>query len=314
MPLFSVIIPFYNKAPYVSKTVESVIEQTYKDWELVMVDDGSTDGSSEIVAGFSDPRIQTVRLEKNAGVSNARNKGVSIATAPYITFLDADDWWEPTFLAEMAGLIERHPEAGLYSTGYYIVKHGQRRVAPTGLDSTFQEEEIDYCALYASSLCMPLCIGTVCLPRKVFDEQHGFNPALHLGEDFDLWLRIVSHYKTVVLNKPLFSYNQDVAKKNRGTQQLHPPQHHFLWHQDYLHASGECKTLLDRLVAYSLLPYYLSHRYHDDTLPLLQHIDWDSLPDKLRQPYRHPLACERLKNRFLSVAVWLRDNLLTLLR
>ena len=117
MPRFSVIIPLYNKAPYVRKTVESVLRQTFDDYELVIIDNGSNDGSSEIVASFTDPRIRIVRLEENVGVSNARNKGVSLSSSPYITFLDADDWWEPTFLEEMARLIERHPDAGIYGTG-----------------------------------------------------------------------------------------------------------------------------------------------------------------------------------------------------
>ena len=106
MPRFSVIIPLYNKAPYVRKTVESVLGQSFGDYELIIIDNGSTDGSSDVVAVFTDPRIRVVRSEKNMGVSNARNKGVTLSTAPYITFLDADDWWEPTFLEEMAGLIE----------------------------------------------------------------------------------------------------------------------------------------------------------------------------------------------------------------
>ncbi|MGX8712352.1 MAG: glycosyltransferase family 2 protein, partial [bacterium] len=122
MPHFSVIIPLYNKAPYIRKTMESVLGQTFNDYELIIIDNGSNDGSSEIVARFTNPHIRIVRFAENIGVSNARNKGVELSSAPYITFLDADDWWEPTFLEEMAGLIERNPNAGIYGTGYYIVK------------------------------------------------------------------------------------------------------------------------------------------------------------------------------------------------
>ena len=124
MPFFSVIIPLYNKAPYVAKTIESVLRQTFSDYELMVIDNGSTDGSGDIVAKYSDPRLQIHRIEENAGVSNARNKGVELTSAPYITFLDADDWWEPSFLEEMARLIEKHPSAGIYGTSYYIVKNG----------------------------------------------------------------------------------------------------------------------------------------------------------------------------------------------
>ena len=122
-------MPFYNKAPYVRKAVASVVGQIYRDWEMVVVDDGSTDGSGDIVAAIADKRIRLVRQE-NAGVSAARNRGVTESTAPYICFLDADDWWEPTFLEEMAGLIDRYPDAGIYGTSYWIVKNGHRRLAP----------------------------------------------------------------------------------------------------------------------------------------------------------------------------------------
>ena len=121
MPHFSVIMPLYNKAPYVRKAVESIVGQSFTDWELIIVDDCSTDSSTAVVEQITDPRIRIVRLEKNGGVSAARNRGVAESAATYICFLDADDWWEPTFLEEMAGLVERHPNAGIYGTGYTIV-------------------------------------------------------------------------------------------------------------------------------------------------------------------------------------------------
>ena len=148
---FSVIMPLYNKAPYVRKAVESVVGQTCRDWELVVVDDGSSDGSGEVVAGVADARIRIIRQE-NAGVGAARNRGVAESSAPYICFLDADDWWEPTFLEEMTGMIERNPNAGIYGTSYYIVKNGRKRPAPIGVDEGFTEGEINYCQVYAKTL------------------------------------------------------------------------------------------------------------------------------------------------------------------
>ncbi len=294
MPHFSVIMPVYNKYPYLQKAVESVLAQNYGDWELILVENGSTDGSGALADSFSDPRI-TILHQKHTGVSIARNRGVEQASAPWICFLDSDDWWEPSFLAEMDGLITRHPDAGLYSTSYYIAKHGRRRVAPTGIDETFAEGEIDYFAQYASSLCMPVCVGTVCLSKNIFDELGGFNPDLHIGEDFDLWIRIAIRHTVVILNKPLFTYNQDVVPKYRSTQQLHSPEHHFLWHCIYPDAPEKIKILLDRLTAYNLLPYYLSRRYHKDTMPLLQSVDWNNIPKTLRRPYQRPLWVERIK-------------------
>ena len=287
-------MPVYNKRAYLRKAVESVLAQTFGDWELVMVENGSTDGSDVLAASFDDPRITLLR-QAHTGVSAARNSGVAHSAAPWVCFLDADDWWEPTFLEEMAGLTDRHPGAGLYTTRYYIVKNSVRRLAPHAVGDTFAEGEIDYFRCYADTLCMPLCVGSVCMPRRLFDELRGFRTDLHLGEDFDLWVRIALRHSVVLLNRPLFNYNQDVAKKYRSTQQLHPPQHHFLWHVDYPDAPESFKVLIDRLTAYNLLPYYLSRKYHDATLPLLDRVDWAAVPEELHRPYLRPLWWERLR-------------------
>lgn len=313
MPHFSVIIPLYNKAPYVRKTIESVLRQTYGDYELIIIDNGSTDGSNRIVAQFTDPRIRIVRLEENVGVSNARNKGVELSTAPYISFLDADDWWEPTFLEEMAALIERHPDAGIYGTGYYIVKNGKKRVAPIGVGDGFAEGEINYCRVYAKTLCMPLTSITVAMPRVVFDESGGFKPHLKLGEDFDLWIRIALKHKVVFLNKPLSNYNQDVDVTYRGTHHLHDPKEHMLWNLGYLEpeekANPDYKQLIDNLRTYSLWPYYLDRKYHTEAQQELSKVEWDKLTPHWCTLYNRPLWLMRIHDRLLKVAIRIKKAL-----
>ena len=307
MPRFSVIIPLYNKAPYVRKTVESVLGQTFGDYELIIVDNGSNDGSHEIVAAFTDHRIKIVRLEENVGVSNARNKGVSLASAPQITFLDADDWWEPTFLEEMAGLIDRHPDAGIYGTGYYIVKNGKKRLAPIGVDEGFEEGEINYCAVYAKTLCMPLTSISVAMPRAVFDETGGFKPHLKLGEDFDLWVRIALKHRTVFLNKSLSNYNQDVDVTYRGTHHLRDPKEHMLWNLGYLEpeekTNADYKQLIDNLRPYSLLPYLLTKQYRSAARQELAKVDWSRQPANTARLYRLPVGILRLRRFALLTGV-----------
>ena len=305
MPLFSVIIPLYNKAPYVGKTIESVLGQTLGNYELIIIDNGSNDGSSEIVAGFTDPRIRIVRLEENVGVSNARNKGVELSTAPYITFLDADDWWEPTFLEEMAGLIARHPDAGIYGTGYYIVKNGKKRVAPIGVEEDFTEGEINYCKVYTKTLCMPLTSITVAMPRAVFDEMGGFKPYLKLGEDFDLWIRIALKYKVVFLNKSLSNYNQDVDITYRGTHHLRDPKEHMLWNLGYLEpeekTNPDYKQLIDNLRTYGLLPYLLTKQYRSAARQELAKVNWRRQPIKTQRLYRMPVIYLKARMNFLKL-------------
>lgn len=314
MTLFSVIIPLYNKAPYVRKTIESVLGQTFDDYELIIIDNGSTDGSSEIVAEFTDPRIQIVRLEENIGVSNARNKGVELSTAPYITFLDADDWWEPTFLEEMAGLIERHPNAGIYGTGYYIVKNSKKRVAPVGVEEGFTEGEINYCNVYAKTLCMPLTSITVAMSRTIFDEMGGFKPYLKLGEDFDLWIRIALKHKVVFLNKPLSSYNQDVDVTYRGTHHLRNPKEHMLWNLGYLEpeekVNPDYKQLIDNLRTYGLLPYLLTKQYRSDARQELAKVNWERQPIKTQRLYRMPVIYLKARMNFLKLGSMVKQFLI----
>ena len=302
---FSVIIPLYNKAPYVRKTVESVLSQTFRDYELIIIDNGSNDGSSEIVAEFTDPRVRIVRLEENVGVSNARNKGVSLSTSPYITFLDADDWWEPTFLEEMAGLIERHPNAGIYGTSYWMVKNSKKRLAPIGVDDGFTEGEINYCTVYAKTLCMPLTSITVAIPRAVFDETGGFKPHLKLGEDFDLWIRIALKHKVVFLNKPLSNYNQDVDVTYRGTNHLHDPKEHMLWNLGYLESeektNPDYKQLVDNMRTYGLLTYLLTTKYRAAARQELAKVDWERQPIETQRLYRMPIIYLKARMCFLKL-------------
>lgn len=302
-------MPLYNKAPYVSKAVESVVGQSYADWELIVVDDCSTDGSAIIAEQVVDSRIQVVRLEKNGGVGAARNLGISLSKAPFICFLDADDWWESTFLEEMASLIERHPDAGIYGTGYFIVKNGRKRVAPIGIEDSFTEGQINYCRLYAKSLCMPLWTGAVCMPRRICDEQGGFMTGIKLGEDFLLWVHVALKHKVVLLNKPLSNYNQDVDITFRGTHHLHEPQYHMLWHLEDLEPvereNNDYKQLIDNLRTYSLWPYYLDKRYQTASEKELSKVDWDRQTFTTRRRYRQPLWFSRLYVQMLTVAFYI---------
>lgn len=304
MPRFSIIMPLYNKAPYVRKAVESVIGQTFVDWELIVVDNGSTDGSGEVVATCHDPRIKMLHLKDNIGPGAARNHGVAESTAAHICFLDADDWWEPTFLEEMAGLIERHPDAGIYGTGYYIVKNGKKRVAPIGIDEGFIEGEINYCKVYAKTLCMPLTSISVCIPRRTFDEAGGFPLGITLGEDFLLWLRIAMKYKTILLNKPLSNYNQDVDITFRGTHNLHPPEKNMLWqlreYESLEKTHADYKQMIDNLRTYSLMNYLLDNRYRNTARKELAKVDWNHQPVQTHRLYQQPIWILRLRQHLLK--------------
>lgn len=299
---FSVIIPLYNKAPYVAKALQSVIGQTFRDFEIVVVDDGSSDGSGEIagqVLGGCGCAYQVIH-QANAGVGTAKNNGVSASSGDHVCFLDADDWWAPTFLERMDWLIGQYPEAGIFGTNYYYVKNGRQRVCVTNAATGI----LPYCKVYAEGMVQPLWTGAVCLPRARFDEMGGFKPQLKLGEDFDLWIRLVLKYDAAFLDEPLSYYNQDADPAGRLVGKLHDPAEHMLWHLDYLEdeeqSNPEYKQLVDNLRTYCLLPYYLAKEYREAARQQLSKVDWDKQDEKTASLYRKPIWWLRGRRLFLK--------------
>lgn len=292
--MFSVIIPLYNKASYIKNAINSVLAQTFNEFEMIVINDGSTDNSLEEASQIVDSRLKIITQE-NSGVSTARNNGVKLAKYPYICFLDADDWWEPTFLEEMHQLIENYPNAGIYGTNYYIVKNGKNRIAPIGVPEGFKDGEIDYCQVYAKTLCMPLWTGAVCIPKSVFDEEKGFKPTLKLGEDFDLWIRVAIKHKVVFLNKPLAFYNQDVEMANRCVidNKIYSPSTHFIFNLDYLSKqeadNKTLKNLLDNLRAYTLLRYHLQQAHIKEYKREVNKVDFSNQPLSVQMQYTLPV-------------------------
>ena len=304
---FSVIMPLYNKAPYVAKAIDSVLSQTFTDFELVIMDDGSSDDSFDVaqkaINGWDNCFIHR---QQNAGVSTARNNAVSLAQGEYLCFLDADDWWDPTFLESISSLIDEFPEAGVFGTNYTIVNETRHktRVASIGVDPGFEKGYINYCMVYAKGMYMPLCIGSVSVPRVLFDELGGFKRQLKFGEDFDLWIRIALKYKVAFINLPLFNYNQDSAPKWRAVGHLQKPSTHMLWNLDYLDleekTNMEYKQLIDNLRTFALLPYYVSKQYREDARKELNKVDWSRQPRKTRELYQKPIPYLAFRQCLLS--------------
>ena len=299
---FSVIVPLYNKAPYIKKALGSVMEQTIKDYEIIVVDDGSTDDSLGIAKDVLEESKLNYQLipQENAGVSTARNNGVAVSHGDYLCFLDADDWWAPTFLERMDWLIKEYPEARIYGTNYYYVKNGRQSVSVTTTETGY----INYCSVYAEKLQMPLWTGATCLSRDVFAEMGGFNPQLKLGEDFCLWIKVVLKYKVAFLNEALSYYNQDSDPVWRLVGKLHDPKVHMLWNLQDLEAieatNPDYKKLIDSLRVYSLFPYYLSNQYRDEAKKELAKVDWDKQPKKERFVYLLPVPLLKCRQAVLK--------------
>ena len=304
---FSVIIPLYNKAPYVEKALESVCRQRFSNYELIVINDGSTDDSCMIAEKYlqgMDGINYRLITQENAGVSAARNNGVAASKGEYVAFLDADDWWEPTYLEKMAQLIEDYPEAGLYACNYVYYKPGKTRVAlniPTGY--------INYPNAYYESGAMPVTSITAIMPRTVFDEMGGFPLGIKLGEDFLLWAKIALQHKVAFLNEPLAWYNNDVPVKMRATRNLHHPNNHMLFRMDSIASSlsplasnlkSDWQALLDKLRVNGLLEYWLDKRYHDIAAQELAKVDWSQQPDSVKRTYKTPIWMLKAKRQVMK--------------
>ncbi len=287
-----------------AKAIQSVLAQTFTDYELIIMDDGSKDDSFSIALRAVEGRGNChLYRQKNAGVSMARNNGVALSQGKFLCFLDADDWWKPTFLEEMSKLIEEYPDAGVYSTSYTIVnetKH-KTRVAPIGVEVGFEKGYINYCQVYARTMAMPLTSISVAIPRLVFDEMEGFPQGIKLGEDFLLWIHIALKHKVALLNKPLAYYNQDVDVANRGTNHLYNPKEHMLWNLTDLEPLEETnedyKQLIDNLRVHSLMPYFMSEQYHVFAQMELAKVNWSKQNAKWGKLYNLPLGILRIRSK-----------------
>jgi glycosyltransferase involved in cell wall biosynthesis len=313
MQRFSVIVPLYNKAPYVKKALESICAQTYKDFECIIVDDGSTDNSLAVVKEFVERfKILDFRFkilnQENAGVAVARNNGVAKSNGEYVCFLDADDWWEANYLEEMNRLIREYPEAGLYGCDYYYVKNGEKKIFPKNV-----ERYIDYCKVYTQCGVMPIHPNGAIIPRKVFDEIGGFDPSIKMGEDFILFMQIVLKYKVAFLNKQLVTFNQDADPTWRAITKLHKPEHHMLWHvsqwESQEKTNASYKAMIDMLRVKSLLPYWLSKEYHEAAADELKKVDWSKQPKAIVRQYKMPIALLKAKKSFLQIGSYIKQKI-----
>ncbi len=308
---YSIIVPIYNKALYVRKALQSILAQSFTDYEVVIVDDGSTDDSLAVAKDFVE-RIDdrwTIICQPNAGVAAARNYGVAKSKGEYVCFLDSDDWWEPTFLDEMDRLIHEYPDAGLYGCDYYYVKNGKKKIYPKNA-----EGYIDYCKVYTDCKAMPIHPNGAIIPRKVFDEVGGFDPSIKMGEDFILFMQIVFKHKVAFLNKQLVTFNQDADPKWRAITKLHKPEHHMLWHvrqwENEEKTDASYKAMIDMLRVIGLMNYWLNDEYHDAAKEELTKVDWSNQTKGAKAQYEKPIWLIKTKRRIMQIGSYIKQKLI----
>lgn len=206
--MFSVVIPLYNKSHTIIKTLQSVIDQTYKNFEIIIINDGSTDNSIEVIQQyFSDKRIKIFN-QPNRGVSAARNKGVEVSNGEWISFLDGDDEWHPSYLSIIKKAIELYPQAGMICTGGIIKdinKHDiHYRIASKYLNQIKEVNFFENPSVFSHS-------SGLSVKKSIFKETHGFPIGMKCCEDFACTQSIALITHTIYIGLPISKYNGGVA-------------------------------------------------------------------------------------------------------
>lgn len=208
---FSIIIPTYNRASHLGSAISSVLSQTHQDWELLVVDDGSTDNTQEIVTSFQDPRIHYY-YQENAERSAARNKGVELAQGEWICFLDSDDYYLPNHLEKMVEVIGENPlKKMLLASGLLIEENGHRKQKKPLNTSRNPVREISEIFLIPTQ---------VCIHRDLLVENR-FDQRFSLWEDTHLWMRIAAKYPVIQTQSyTAIQVHHDTSTVNKGLRMV----------------------------------------------------------------------------------------------
>ncbi|MBN1445562.1 MAG: glycosyltransferase family 2 protein [Candidatus Omnitrophica bacterium] len=224
MPEISVVISLYNKAEYIARAIDSVLAQKFSDFEVIVVNDASSDGGERIAAEYQKSGIKLFnRPSPSPGGHAARNMGIRESSGNLVAFLDADDEWTPKFLETIMRLRNKYPGAGLYATAY-LRKYNDGRIKNPDIreipeDNGWEGIVPDYfrSCIYGTS---PVCTSAAAIPKAVFASSGMFPEGVNKGGDRDMWVRIALKYPVVFSRRPCALYNMDipgsVSKTNRA--------------------------------------------------------------------------------------------------
>ncbi|MXO06868.1 glycosyltransferase family 2 protein [Flavobacterium sp. HBTb2-11-1] len=209
MVFFSIVIPLFNKANHVENTIKSILSQTFIDYEIIVINDGSTDNSEVLVRGFNDDRIQVYNQE-NQGVSVARNLGIEKSKGKLIAFMDADDFWFADHLQELANLYRDFPDCGIYCSRHKIrisKKHFQIPVY-NGINESFRGIVPDY--FFSNRPFRITWTSSLAIPKEILQKFQGFTPGVTNGQDLELWTKIGIEHTVALTNKTTAIYNNNI--------------------------------------------------------------------------------------------------------
>lgn len=214
-PLLSVVLPAYNAEAYLEPALRSVLEQSFRDFELIVIDDGSTDRTGELLGNFDDRRLQVIRHELNAGLIAGLNEGIEASRGRYIARMDADDICEPTRFQRQIDCLETHPEIGVLGTAIRVIDDQGRPGAAFVMPVTPTDVE------WAIPMLCPLAHPSVMMRTEFVKRAEGYSPAALHAEDYDLWCRLSRLTQIANLREPLVSVRKHAASVTSALRHTH---------------------------------------------------------------------------------------------
>ena len=277
--MISVVIPLYNKEKSIASTLQSVIDQTYTDWECIVVDDGSTDKSRAVVEKFSMSNVQCpIRLfsKPNGGVSSARNSGLEKSQGDYVAFLDGDDLWNKDFLNEMVLLIKDFPGKSIYGLGCTQI---------FGDEIPVENGEIYYRGVTEWNWnTMAYTGSSACVNKKDAIEVGLFDARMTHGEDVDMWWRLLLKNGGACYTKPFAYYRQDA--ENRAMQKSIPLEKFIPYYIDKYEADRakdkKFRKFFDQEMIYRLYPCLFDKSNRKEARRLAAKLDYSQLKFSMR--------------------------------
>jgi glycosyltransferase involved in cell wall biosynthesis len=309
-PTFSVVIPLYNKEKYIEQTLESIAAQTFTNFEIIVINDGSTDKSLDVVQTFFQKNNHfkhTIISRENKGLSATRNEGAFLSKGKLIAFIDADDCWANSFLKTIFNLAETYTQASVFGTDYYECDLKQKRRPAKNLAKHLDNTSFIVTDFFAANLFQPIvCQSSICIKKDVFTSVR-FNENIDFAEDIDLYLQLFTSNKSFAyLLKPL-SY----VRVNLPGQITQNPLDNkripdFNWYENKAKTNNGLKMYLDyhRYTFASKYKFYGNAEAYKKMISALDH-------KNLNSKQRFLLRCPRLVFRQLIVVkqLFLKKNI-----
>ena len=208
MPFFSIVIPLYNKANFILATLKSVSDQTFENYEIIVINDGSTDESLSKIETLKLPKL-SIHTQENKGLSAARNRGVTLARGQYVALLDADDIWKPTYLKSMFKLIENYPNHQIFGCTYKESRNGRLMDIRTSFEAKLNQESYVLDDFFSANYKQFIVDQSSLIFDRNFIKTHTFNEHIDVSEDVDYYLNYFASQQIIFLNRSLMIKTYD---------------------------------------------------------------------------------------------------------